>query len=62
MLKKLIFLFIIFVNFAVFSQNTEAKIHKLKGRIIDVKTRFPLKSAHILNMNTVIGTITNRFG
>ncbi len=62
MLKKILFLFFILVSFSLFSQNKIVTKYKMKGKIIDVKTRFPLKSAHILNMNSVIGTITNRFG
>lgn len=60
MLKKIIFFIFLFISFPIFSQDTTSK--KLKGRIIDVKTRFPLKSANILNMNSVVGTITSRFG
>ena len=62
MIKKITFLLIILINFSTFSQEIVDKKYKLKGRIIDVKTRFPLKSAHILNMSSVIGTVTNRFG
>ena len=61
MFKKIILLVLISCHFVLISQETEKK-QKLTGRIIDVKTRFPLKSAHILNMNTVIGTVTNQYG
>jgi len=60
MFKKITFLLLI-IGTTVFSQNEEKKV-KLKGRIIDVKTKLPLKSAHILNLETVIGTVTNRLG
>jgi hypothetical protein len=62
MIKKIFFIVIMLTTLTLFSQNSKEKKVKLKGRIIDVKTRFPLKSAHILNLNSVIGTITNRFG
>jgi len=62
MLKKILFLILILISFTAVSQNNETKKHKLKGKVIDVKTRFSLKSAHILNLNTVIGTVTNRHG
>lgn len=62
MFKKIFFLAIILSSSTFFSQNTEEKKVKLKGRITDVKTRFPLKSANVLNLETVIGTITNQYG
>ncbi|MFD1316141.1 carboxypeptidase-like regulatory domain-containing protein [Namhaeicola litoreus] len=37
-------------------------IRKLKGRVISVHDNEPLQSAHILNLNTVVGTITNTDG
>ena len=54
MFKKIFFLVIILTASTLFSQNTDEKKVKLKGRIIDVKTRFPLKSAHVLNLNSVV--------
>lgn len=62
MFKKIFFLLVLVYSSTAFSQITQDKKEKLKGRIIDVKTRFPLKSANILNLNSVIGTVTNRFG
>ncbi len=62
MIKKIFFLVIILITSTTFSQNTIVKKKKLKGRITDVKTKLPLKSANILNLNTVIGTITNQYG
>ena len=35
---------------------------KLKGQVIDADTKKPLSAAHILNLNAVIGTITNEKG
>ncbi|WBX72353.1 carboxypeptidase-like regulatory domain-containing protein [Tenacibaculum retecalamus] len=35
---------------------------KLKGQVIDADTKKPLSAAHILNLNTVTGTITNEKG
>ncbi|QXP73843.1 carboxypeptidase-like regulatory domain-containing protein [Tenacibaculum sp. AHE15PA] len=35
---------------------------KLKGQVIDADTQKPLSAAHILNLNTVTGTITNEKG
>lgn len=66
-MKKILILLSILSTFIVYSQNVETtkeveNITKLKGKIIDVKTSFPLKSAHILNLTTVKGTVTNRSG
>ncbi len=63
-MQKILFYLLLFtVSVTAFSQNTDTITkYKLKGKIIDVKTRFPLKSAHILNLNSVVGTITNQYG
>jgi len=68
-MQKLVFILIafIFVN-ASFSQikeaeiNTQDSIKKLAGRIISVTDKKPLQSAHIVNLNSVVGTVTNRRG
>lgn len=35
---------------------------KLKGQVIDSESKKPLSAAHVLNLNTVVGTITNEDG
>ncbi|MBA6155114.1 carboxypeptidase-like regulatory domain-containing protein [Tenacibaculum sp. S7007] len=50
-------LVLLFISFIGFSQN-----QKLKGQIIHAETKKPLSAAHILNLNTVTGTITNEKG
>ena len=57
----LIFSFLIF-QLGFSQEKEENAIKKLKGRIIDVKDKLPLQSAHIVNLNSVVGTITNRNG
>ena len=63
----LIIITFIFVN-SSFSQITETNtisqdsIKKLVGRIISVTDKKPLQSAHIVNLNSVVGTVTNRKG
>lgn len=42
--------------------NLEIQTTKIKGKVLDVTTRFPLKSAHVLNLTTVKGVVTNRHG
>ncbi len=63
MIKKITFLLLILSFSFSFSQNEEIeRTLKLKGKVIDVNTRFPLKSAHVLNLTSVKGIVTNRFG
>ncbi|MDY7396342.1 carboxypeptidase-like regulatory domain-containing protein [Aureibaculum sp. 2210JD6-5] len=42
--------------------NPQDSIKILKGRIIDVNDKTPLQSAHIVNLNSAEGTITNTNG
>ncbi|MCG8883278.1 carboxypeptidase-like regulatory domain-containing protein [Tenacibaculum finnmarkense] len=51
----LFFIVLICISFSGYSQ-------QLKGQVIDVKTKKPLSAAHILNLNAVVGTITNEKG
>ncbi|NVK09728.1 MAG: carboxypeptidase-like regulatory domain-containing protein [Tenacibaculum sp.] len=57
MQKQLLFL----VVAIVFSISIQAQ-NKLKGQIIDSESKKPLSAAHILNLNSVVGTITNEKG
>lgn len=65
MQKKFLILIscIFFIQFG-FSQEKEVQdaIKILKGRIINVEDKLPLQSAHIINLNSVVGTVTNRNG
>jgi len=65
MQKKLLYiLFIVIYSYSSYSQNTtkQDSVVNLKGRIISVTDKKPLQSAHILNMNSVVGAITNHDG
>lgn len=57
MQKKIILLSLIFVSFVGYSQSP-----KLKGQVINSETKKSLSAAHILNLNSVEGTITNEKG
>ena len=72
MQKKILFIFL-FIGFSIqlYSQesSTESKDTiaqdvsiALKGKIISVNDKKPLQSAHIVNLNSVVGTITNTKG
>jgi hypothetical protein len=75
MQKFLLFFLFFGITFISYSQEDETKageedidsvsqkiVTKLKGRVISVTTKKPLQSAHILNLNSVRGTITNSEG
>lgn len=57
MQKQLLFLFFVFLFSFGYSQNA-----KLKGQVINSETKKALSAAHILNLNSVEGTITNDKG
>ncbi len=61
---RIILYFTLLMSTLLFSQEEiqDTIPKKLKGQILDVKTRFPLKSAHILNLTSVKGTTTNQYG
>jgi len=66
-MQKNVFLLLLIASmgFSSYGQNTIEKDSKpvsLKGRIISVTDSKPLQSAHILNLNSVVGTTTNREG
>lgn len=48
---------LLFISFLGISQE-----QKLKGQVIHAETKKPLSAAHILNLNSVTGTITNEKG
>ncbi len=61
--KSLLFLFL-FVSFGLFAQETvdTLQVKSLKGQVIDSETQKPLSASHILNLNSVEGTITDDKG
>ncbi len=67
-MRKIIFtLLIIAFQAQIFAQNPTANkksdtISPLKGRIISIEDKLPLQSAHVINLNSVKGTITNSNG
>lgn len=59
--KKLLYFFLL-ISISVFSQTDSLKVITLKGQVIDEESKKVLSAAHILNLNTVVGTITNEKG
>jgi len=70
MQKIVIALFFLGFTFQLFSQENDKKVDTvnqeteilLKGRVISINDNLPLQSAHIVNLNAIIGTITNSDG
>lgn len=61
MQRNLLFLCLL-VSLSSFSQNDSIKRTLLKGQIVDAETKHALSAAHVLNLNSVEGTITNEKG
>jgi hypothetical protein len=61
MQKLLIYLFLI-TSISLFSQTDSLKTTILKGQVIHADSKKVLSAAHILNLNSVVGTITNDRG
>jgi hypothetical protein len=61
-LKNLIFLFCLFIGISVYSQTDTLQVRSLKGQVIDADTKKALSASHIINLNTVNGTITDDKG
>lgn len=56
MQKQLLFIVAVLFSIAIQAQS------KLKGQVVHSETKNPLSAAHVLNLNTVVGTITNEEG
>ena len=59
--KYLYSLILFSISSVIFSQNTSEQI-KLNGQVIHAESKKALSAAHILNLNSVVGTITNDKG
>tara|TARA_R110002072_G_scaffold33696_10_gene101831 strand:+ start:77 stop:922 length:846 start_codon:yes stop_codon:yes gene_type:complete len=60
--NKILLLFLLFVSISVYSQTDSLVVKSLKGQVIDSETKKSLSASHILNLNSVTGTITNDEG
>lgn len=61
-MQKTITLVVLMLSISIFSQTDSLKTKTLKGQIIHFKTKKVLSAAHVLNLNSVVGTITNDKG
>ena len=60
--RKLTLLFFFFLSIQVYAQKDSLVVKILKGQVIDSETKKPLSASHILNLNSVSGTITDDKG
>ncbi|MDB4241675.1 carboxypeptidase-like regulatory domain-containing protein [Polaribacter sp.] len=61
-MQKILFGFLFLFTINSFSQSDSLKVSTLKGQIVHGTSKRSLSAAHILNLNTVVGTITNDKG
>ena len=61
-MQKILFGFLFVFTISCFSQTDSLKVSTLKGQIVHGVSKRSLSAAHILNLNTVVGTITNDKG
>ena len=66
MIKRILYTALFFVTFNGFSQELIEKdtilSSVLKGQVVNQLDKTPLKGAHVFNLNSVLGTITNNDG
>ena len=60
--NKILLLLFIFLSLNVFSQTNSLAVKILKGQVIDSESKKSLSASHILNLNSVTGTITDDQG
>ncbi len=61
-MQKNLFILCLFLCLSAFSQKDTIQSKTLKGQIIHALNKQPLSAAHVLNLTTVKGTITNEKG
>lgn len=64
MQKKIYTLILLLTAIVTYSQQTvdTLKVKQIKGQVIDFESQKPLSASHIINLNSVSGTITNDKG
>lgn len=61
-MKKIVCILFFALSVSAFSQIDSLRVSKLKGQIVHAENKSVLSAAHILNLNTVQGTITDDKG
>ncbi|WP_422861445.1 carboxypeptidase-like regulatory domain-containing protein [Flagellimonas sp. W118] len=63
MRRKLLILFALVSTIGFSQDDNETLVEgELKATVVNAQTSFPLESVHIINLNKVVGTITNQDG
>mgnify|MGYP001235955324 FL=1 len=60
--NKILLLLFFFLSVSIFSQTDNLAVKILKGQVIDSESKKSLSASHILNLNSVTGTITDDQG
>ncbi|MEE9364296.1 MAG: carboxypeptidase-like regulatory domain-containing protein [Cellulophaga sp.] len=61
-MHKIILLGFAFITFFGFSQENNTQNGQIKAVVINAQTNVTMESVHVLNLNKVVGTITNKEG
>ncbi len=63
-MKRLLPFLFLFLGIFAFSQENEEEnmAQELVATVVNAQTDFPLESVHVINLNRVVGTITNQDG
>ncbi|PRX54447.1 carboxypeptidase-like regulatory domain-containing protein [Flagellimonas meridianipacifica] len=63
-MKRILPLLFFLFSFLGFSQNEEEPTieGEITAKVINAQTSFPMESVHVINLNKVVGTITNQEG
>ena len=60
--KHIIFIFLVLFAFTFYAQTDSTAVKTLRGQVVHAVDKSALSAAHILNLNTVKGTITSEDG
>jgi len=61
-MQKILLILFLYASIGLLAQNTTTPEHLLRGKIIDNNTKEPLSKTHIINLNSVIGTVSDDIG
>ncbi|MGD1946279.1 MAG: carboxypeptidase-like regulatory domain-containing protein [Croceivirga sp.] len=63
-MKRIISFLLLLIGFHVLAQENEQEMQpqEFTAQVINAQTEFPLESVHVINLNSVVGTITNQEG
>lgn len=62
MQKTLLFLFLLSTIYSFGQETKQSKKHVLRGIVIDGERKKPLANTHVINLNSVTGSVSNRNG